>query len=436
MPITFVKASGGNGNDHGRSIIKTNDGGYAVTGYTNSYNPLNAYEMFIAKYDLNGTLIWNKNLDESYGYAYGHSIVQTSDGGYAVTGETNSRGNGSIDMFIIKFNSNGDIVWTKTWHAIGGINTNQIGRSIVQTSDGGYAVTGETNIVNSGGNMFIVKYDSNGNVIWNKIWGGVNYEVGNSIIQTSDGGYAIAGETGYGAGMGDALIVKYNSGGNLVWSRTLGGSMYDKGYSIIQTNDGGYAVTGETSSYGAGGYDMFIAKYDSSGNISWNKTWGGSMNDKGYSIIQTSDGGYAVTGEAYSFSVSSQDYDMFIAKYDSNGNISWNKTWGGIYGANGTNGTDMGRSIVQTSDGGYAVSGETNSFGAGGYDMFIAKYNSSGILVNCTSTMCQSPSATTTTPSATATNPASDYDSVTATVNSLNLTINNQAVTNTVIVAP
>jgi len=201
------------------------------------------------------------------------------------------------------------------------------------------------------------------------------------------------------------FIAKYTAEGNLSWSRTWGGTADDWGYAITQTSDGGYAITGVTYGFGAGNSDMFIAKYTAEGNLSWSRTWGGTSYDEGRAIIQTSDGGYVITGYTYSFGVGTGD--MFIAKYSAEGNLSWSRTWGGAD-------TDEGWAITQTSDGGYIIAGQAASFGAGNNDMFIAKYSSDGTMTDCPLSICQSPAATTTSPTATVTSPA-------ATTTNLNL---------------
>jgi hypothetical protein len=320
---------------------------------------------------------------------YGNSLIQTSDGGYAVTGLTYSYGSGERDMFLAKYDSTGTLSWSKTWGGTGYDG----GNSLIQTSDGGYAVTGQTVSYAVGGtDMFLAKYDSTGNLSWSKTWGGTGTDIGYSLVQTSDGGYAVTGETGFGdSSNGNIFIAKYDSTGNLSWNKTWGPTAsLDTGRSIVQTSDGGYAVTGSTNG------SILIAKYDASGNLSWNKTWGGTGTDQGNSLVQTSDGGYAVTG--YTQSYGAGNYDMFIVKYDASGNLSWNKTWGGTS-------TEYSQSLVQTSDGGYAVAGYTLSYGAGGYDMLLVKYDASGNIGGCSSSMCQSPTATTSSPTATTSSP-------------------------------
>lgn len=223
------------------------------------------------------------------------------------------------------------------------------------------------------------------------------------------------------------FLAKYDASGNLSWNKLWGGTGFDAGLSLVKTSDGGYAITGQTASFGAGSYDMFLAKYDSSGNISWNKLWGGTGSDIGLRLTQTSDGGYAVTGYTSSFGAGSDD--MFLAKYDASGNLSWNKTWGGTS-------SDVSQSLTQTSDGGYVVAGYTTSFGVGSTDMFLIKTTSTGNINNCSSPMCQTPTATITTPSATITNPSATVTTPSATITTPTATVTTPTATVTTVVAP
>jgi uncharacterized delta-60 repeat protein len=295
------------------------------------------------------------------------SIQQTSDGGYIVAGNTLSFGAGNQDFLIIKLNSSGNIQWSR---AIGGIDSDQA-QSIQQTSDGGYIVAGLIYFLIPGNyDVLIIKLDSSGNIQWSRAIGGTNYDSAVSIQQTSDGGYIVAGRTrSFGAGNYDALIIKLNSSGNIQWSRAIGGTNEDDAVSIQQTSDGGYIVAGYTNSFGAGNSDALIIKLNSSGNIQWSRAIGGTNDDRAFSIQQTSDGGYIVAGGTWSFGAG--NYDVLIIKLDSSGNIQWSRAIGG------TN-RDLASSIQQTSDGGYIVAGGTWSFGAGNYDVLIIKLDSSG----------------------------------------------------------
>jgi len=307
-------------------------------------------------------LYWAKTYGGS-GYDYAHSIQQTSDGGYIVAGSTESFGAGGKDFWVLKLDSSGTVEWQKTYGGGG----NDWNSSIQQTSDGGYIVAGSTESFGAGGKDFwVLKLDSNGTVMWQKTYGGSSYDGAYSIQQTQDGGYIVAGSFG-----GDAWVLKLNSSGNVQWQKTYGGSSYDFAHSIQQTEDGGYIVAGETESFGAGGYDFWVLKLDSSGNVEWQKTYGGNTDDYNYtqSIQQTSDGGYIMAGETYSFGVGWPDF--WVLKVDSSSNVEWQKTYGGSE-------WDRAHSIQQTSDGGYIVAGCTESFGAGWDDSWVLKLDQSG----------------------------------------------------------
>jgi hypothetical protein len=253
---------------------------------------------------------------------------------------------------------------------IGG-SYSEVARAIIQTTDGGYAVAGWTTSFGAGGaDVYVVKLDGSGNIQWTRTIGGGNDDYGYSIIRTSDGGYAVAGATkSFGAGITDVYVVNLDGSGNIQWTRTIGGAYEDNGYSIIRTSDGGYAVAGWTWSFGAGGYDVYVVKLDGSGNIQWTRTIGGVSDDRGYSIIRTSDGGYAVAGTTKSFGAGYRD--VYVVKLDGSGNIQWTRTIEG-------DGDEEGYSIIRTSDGGYAVAGETLSFDAELIDVYVVKLDGSG----------------------------------------------------------
>ncbi len=308
------------------------------------------------------SLAWDQIFGGS-GDDYGRSVVQTSDGGYIVIGYSGSSGAGD-DVYLIKTDSSGTEAWSKTY---GGAN-NDYGRSVAQTSDEGYILTGYTSSSGAGNeDVYLVKTDSNGVESWSKTFGGADNDRGYSVAQTSDGGYIIAGETwSFGAGAMDVYLVKTDSNGIETWSKTYGGASSDRGYSVVQTIDGGYIIAGYS------GNDVYLIKTDSSGTEAWSKTYGGGSINYGLSVAQTSDGGFIITGAIYPSFPGSPD--VYLVKTDVNGVESWSKTYGGI-------GFDRGQSVVQTSDGGYIIAGETSSSGAGGYDVYLIKTDSSGVEV-------------------------------------------------------
>jgi uncharacterized delta-60 repeat protein len=348
---TFAERIGGISDDFANSIIQSSDGGYVVAGYTNSFG--GSYDFYVVKLYSSGSVAWTKTIGGS-GDDQANSVVQSSDGSYVVAGYTTSFGAGGADMYVVKLGSGGNVQWTKT---IGG-GDDDFANSVIQSSDGGYVIAGYTQSFGAGGyDMYVVKLDSNGNVVWTKTIGGSNSDVANSIVQSSDGGYVVAGETlSFGASGRDIYVVKLDSSGNIVWTKTIGGSWDDFANSVIQSSDGGYVIAGYTQSFGASWYDIYVVKLDSSGNVIWSKTIGGGDADVAYSIIQSSDGGYIVIGRTQSFGAGG--YDVYVVKIDSSGNVLWTKTIGG-------GSADEARSIIQSSDGGFAIAGYTQSFGAG-----------------------------------------------------------------------
>jgi predicted secreted protein len=257
-------------------------------------------------------------------------------------------------------------MWDKTY---GGTGDDTGTGDTVQTSDGGYAISGDTNSSGAGGlDFWLIKADAAGNMLWNKTYGGALDEVTGGMCQISDGGYAIAGyTTSFGAGGQDFYLVRTDADGRAYWARTYGGAGDEYAMTVVQTFDGGYAMVGFTDSFGAGGQDFYLVKTDASGNMQWNKTYGGNGTDYGYTVVQTSDGGYALAGQTTSFGAGSQDF--WLIKTDANGNMQWNKTYGDT-------GIDAAQNMVKSSDGGYAIVGYTTSFG--GYKVYLVKTDASG----------------------------------------------------------
>jgi hypothetical protein len=248
---------------------------------------------------------------------YGVSVQQTEDGGYIVAGYTYSFGAGDCDVYLVKVDSVGDTVWTRTYGGSG----NDAAYCVRETRDGGCILTGYTSSFGAGSSDFyLVKTDSVGSTMWTRTYGGSDLEYGYSVQETQDGGYILAGYTeSYGAGWYDVYLVKTDSAGDSVWARTYGGSDEDAGECVQQTEDGGYIVSGYTWSSGAGESDLYLVKTDSVGGSIWARTYGGSEWDFGYAVQQTEDSGYIVVGSASSFGAGS--YDVYLVRTDPNGRV-------------------------------------------------------------------------------------------------------------------
>ncbi len=285
------------------------------------------------------------------------SIVQTTDGGFIVVGETGTNG----DMYIVKLNSSGQLQWSKT---IGG-SGQDLALSVVQTTDGGFVVSGFGNSFGAGvAGAFIVKLTPGGTVEWAKVLADGYLDAAYSIVQTMDGGYAAAISPGEGGFSPDRMIfVKLNSMGILQWSKNILGESYAR--CIRQTTDRGYVMAGATRTFGAGDFDMFVVKVDSIGSLQWAKTIGGTNREFAYSIVQTTVGGYVVVGRTSSFGNGDK---MYIAKLNSSGTLEWTKVYSVFL--------DRAYSIAQTTDGGFVVAGYTG----GGGGMLIVKLNPDGSL--------------------------------------------------------
>ncbi len=293
------------------------------------------------------------------------SVQRTSDGGYIAAGYTWSFGAGRYDILLIKTDANGNLQWAKTY----GGTRDDYAYSVQQTSDGGYIVAGYTDSFGSGWeDIILIKTDASGNIQWAKVYGGVNPDYAYSVQQTSDGGYIVVGYSNSYTYTYDIILIKLNSSGNVQWARTFGGSSWDYAYSVQQTSDGGYIVAGHTGSFSGGDADIILIKTNASGNLQWARTYRGAHYDYAYSVRQTSDGGYIVAGHTLSFGAG--NWDVFLIKTDASGNLQWAKTYGG-------SSWDEAYSVRQTSDGGYIVAVWTNSFVRAG-NFAIIKTNASG----------------------------------------------------------
>ena len=302
--------------------------------------------------------------------AHVRSVALTRDGGYLLGGHTKIAGRTDNNALLVKTDSSGNIQWNKTY---GGLYTDEV-HSVVVSSDGGFVAAGVTSPSSTLGLLWVFKVSSSGVMLWNNTYGGTHNENGWSITSARDGGYIVAGSSNnFGTGNGDFWVIKIDESGTMQWNKAYGTPGSDVAYSIIQTSDDGYAFTGRQNNQ-----QCILVKIDSSGMLQWNRTYcDPQIGSTGYSLIQTSDSGYAIGGSIGSGSTlgSSNDTalqrDYWLVKTDSSGTLEWSKTYGGYN-------EEIARSVVQMEDGGYALAGYSESFGAGTQDVWLVMTDSLG----------------------------------------------------------
>jgi hypothetical protein len=336
----WIKVFGRSDDERGYSVQQTTDNGFIITGRSGT-------ELCLIKTDSKGIEEWLKILLSG---SVGWSVEQTEDGGYIVAGAKYSDGYDKY-IYLVKTDSIGNEVWSKLYDQ-------GIGYSVQQTSDGGFILTG----VDSVYDVCLIKTDSIGNEVWKKSFGAAEEDdCGMSVQQTSDGGFIISGWIS-----DDACLIKTDENGNEMWTKTYGGNAADGNFSVQQTTDGGYITIGRTKSYGGGGgyADVYLIKADENGNEIWFKTFGGSADDWGLSVQQTSDHGYIISG------LSGLGSDLYLIKTDESGNEIWSKIYGDKIGG--------GYSVKQTIDGGYIITGDIDSEVNYIKDLYLIKTDSSG----------------------------------------------------------
>lgn len=390
---TFIKQIGISEASNAYSVRQTSDGGYIVAG--KAYSEETDYDIYLVKTDARGVEKWSN----TYGGEYSdvaYSVEQTMDGGFIVTGSIKKDSTNLTNIVLLKIDEGGSEEWSFTF----GESYRGTGWSVIQTAGGSYVLTGHI-WVGDYAYLWIIKTDGDGTEEWNRMYGvgfngeslpqqlakagrnsqsggaasmGVDFypesqtnsgtlgsvcstgcdsfEKGRSIKQTADGGYIIAGETqSFSVGILDVWLIKTDSEGLPEWKSVFGGTGSDKGYSVEQTTDGGYIIGGSTSSYGiAHSNDVWLIKTDAQGTEMWNKTFGGRGWDIGYSVQQTNDGGFIIAGVTETEYIVEFDRDVLLFKIDALGNEKWYRTFDG-------NGYESGYAVQQTGDGGYILAG-------------------------------------------------------------------------------
>jgi hypothetical protein len=350
-PITFQRTYGGPGDDIAFSAQQTMDGGYIVTGFYGVLTDSGGGRLI--KTDAYGDTVWTRKLGGAW-------AQQTADSGFIALGSFDNHN------CLVKTDARGDTLWT---HVYAGSDNGE--NMVEQTADGGYVMTGLASYYGpNGGDVHIIKTDSVGDTLWTRTYGGPGLDDGLSIRQTSDHGYVIAALTmSFGAGNQKIWVIKTDSLGDTLWTRLFGGDSISASGWAQQTTDGGYFVAGWTCLY-APTPQTYLIKTDANGDTLWTRTISGrSYFTECLSGQQLEDGGYIIAGGCED--TTTGNIDVYLARIDVNGDTLWTRTFGG-------SSYDCGYSVQQTADGGYVICGQTYSFGAGGSDFYLIKTDENG----------------------------------------------------------
>jgi len=392
IETTFVKTYGGSKNDSGHSIISTNDGGYAILGFTQSMDgdisnkQDESYDYWLLKFNAQDDLQWQKTYGGS-GDDRGNAIIQTQDGGYAILGTSNSNDNdvsgntGMQDYWLAKLDSSGNILWQKSF----GYQGADSGISVIQTNDQGYLISGVLDVTASngegnterltnrhaGGDYWVLKLNASGIIEWSKYFGGNFTDTPEGIIQTADNGFIIAGgsdsvDTDISGNIGsyDFWVIRISATGNLIWEKSFGGDEIDEARAIVNSADGNFVIAGDTRSSdndvseNKGAADLWLIKISPNGNLLWEKTIGGTNFDVSRELVKTNDNGFLLAGSSRSSNIDVSENkgqnDAWALKIDNEGHLMWETTIGG-------SNIDFAYGITELSDLSIRVVGDTSS---------------------------------------------------------------------------
>ena len=371
MPFTMIKNYGGTQNERGYSVKQTSDGGYVIVGSSTSYGA-GGSDLWILKVDGLGEFSWSKTYG-GQGNDIGRDITQTSDGGYIITGYTKSfSSGGDMDLWLIKTDANGESCLysdggtcsenSSKWIKSFGTSGNDYGTSVQETSEGDFIVAGKSGRIPS---VFVIKTNSSGEKIWENLYGTGPGDRAQYIIERQDLGFLIVGKENANNVDDNLCLINIDTDGAEVWHSLYGGGGADGGNHISEVSGGGYIIAGATKSYGNGNWDdLWLVKTSTGGSMEWQKTFGGSYTETGNYTHEKDEGGYMVTGSTES--IGQGFYDIWVVSTDYTGNEIYSQTFGGnmddkaIRGARGNSGELL-------------IIGYTNSFGNGGEDVLLIK---------------------------------------------------------------
>jgi len=364
--VLWSKAFGEDDSDIGKSVLQTSDNGFLIAGSFS--DSVNGNEVWLIRTDHLGNIVWEKKYGQTF-HEYGNSVCADHNGGFVIAGSTNSTANLRSDAFLMRTDAAGNIIWLKTY---GDSSLYESANSVKKLSDGGYILTGNVSDTSLNLDVLVIRTDSLGNMVWMERFGDSGSEEwGYSTYESSSGSFIITAHTNtvFGAGNYDLWLLSVDSAGKQLWSRTLGGVGDDYGYTSEKTSDGGFIITGTTSSFGNSTFDIWLIRLNDSGDTLWTKTYGNSDIQVGYAVTETADKGFIITGGSVSIG---NESDLIIIRTNSEGDTLWTRTIVGSY-------SDYGNSVRQTSDGGYIVAGVTSVDGEDNSDVWLIRVDSENL---------------------------------------------------------
>jgi Secretion system C-terminal sorting domain len=355
--LLWQKRYGGVYNDDGFAVAAI-VGGYVLAGSTYSFGN-GDFDLYVVRLDTTGEVLWSKTFGDTLG-DYGYGIATTATGGFVIAGSTIK--NGLSDVFVVCIDSAGQELWRKSF---GGSGSDE-GRSIQKTQDGGFVICGTSSSSGAGySDLYLLKINANGDSLWARTYGGAGGESGMSVNEAQDGSLIAVGSTGsFGQGYSSLYAVHTSANGDPLWATTYGGPNSDFGSSVDEALDGGFIFAGATASATVGYSDVYLVKTNSSGIVEWSQTYGGAKDDRGYCVQATDDGGYIVA--ATQEGTSSRQIDAYLIKTDLTGAVQWSQVYGGEK-------SDYCRSIIRDQNKHFIAFGYSYSFSVGGSDLYLLK---------------------------------------------------------------
>lgn len=356
--LAWEEKFGGEGDDVATAVIETSDNGIVVVGTTKS-NELGTSDILIIKLDAQGNYLWEKVYGGS-DYEFAYSVAETYDNGLVVAGSTASESNGGHDLWVLRLDAYGNLLWDKKMGGAG----HDFAKSVIETHDTGIVMAGYTKSKGAGySDFWIIKLSASGNRIWEKTFGGANFDEATDIIETTDNELTVVGYTrSKGAGSHDFWIIKMSSNGNYIWDKTYGGEKHDLSYAIMETQEKGYYVVGKTSSQGAGYSDMWVFELDYEGNKKWGQIYGRGSSDAAFAVTTNPNNELLIAGFT---KMNYTGFDAQLLNLNQHGQVLWDYNFG-------SENWDEANDIVATADGGAVMVGYTKPNGDS--DFWITKF--------------------------------------------------------------